>query len=59
MEITEVLKYENGKIQLNPLYIFEEDEDSTLEKVSGRLVRTKNELQNKLKLKLSGIKSEI
>jgi len=59
MEITEVLKYENGKIQLNPLYIFEEDEDSTLEKVSGRLVRTKNEFQNKLKLKLSGIKSEI
>ncbi|MBU3112338.1 CpaF family protein [Clostridium lacusfryxellense] len=59
MEITEVLKYENGKIQLNPLYIFEEDDNSTMEKVSGKLVRTKNPLQNNLKLKLSGMKSEI
>ena len=33
MEITEVVGYENGKIILNPLYVFEEDEKSTLEKV--------------------------
>ena len=33
MEITEVVGYENGKIILNPLYVFEEDENSTLEKV--------------------------
>lgn len=41
MEITEVVGYENGNIVLNPLYVFEEDENSTLEKVSGRLKRTK------------------
>ena len=54
MEITEVLGYENGKIQLNPIYRFEEDEDSTLERVSGKLVR-KNALVNDFKLKLNGI----
>lgn len=27
MEITEVVGYENGKILLNPLYVFEEDEN--------------------------------
>lgn len=59
MEITEVLGYENGRIILNPLYVFEEDENSTLEKVSGKLKRTKNPLQNDFKLRLSGIKAEI
>lgn len=59
MEITEILGYSDGKIQLNPLYIFEEDERSTLEKVSGQLKRTDNKLVNDFKLKLSGIKIEI
>ena len=59
MEITEVLGYEDGDIKLNPLYVFEEDENSTLEKVSGRLVRTENELKNDFKLKLAGIKAKI
>lgn len=59
MEITEVVGYKDGKIILNPLYVFEEDEKSTLEKVSGCLVRTKNPLVNDFKLKLSGIKTEI
>lgn len=59
MEITEVVGYENGKIILNPLYVFEEDENSTMEKVSGRLVRTKNEMQNTFKLRLYGIKDDI
>lgn len=58
MEITEVVGYENGKILLNPLYVFEEDEYSTMEKVSGSLNRTKNKMVNDFKLKLSGIKSE-
>lgn len=57
MEITEVLGYENGKIQLNTLYRFEEDERSTLEKVSGKLVKV-NDLQNTHKLVLSGYKGE-
>lgn len=59
MEITEVLGYENGEIQLNPLYVFEEDENSTLEKVSGSLNRTENKMVNSFKLQLAGIKVEI
>ncbi|MGM9603108.1 MAG: CpaF family protein [Faecousia sp.] len=54
MEITEVVGYENGKILLNPLYVFEEDENSTLTKVSGCLKRTENPMQNDFKLRLAG-----
>lgn len=59
MEISEVVGYEDGKIILNPLYVFVEDENSTLEKVSGSLVRTENKMINSFKLKLSGINVEI
>lgn len=59
MEITEVVGYENGKIVLNPLYVFKEDENSSLHKVSGQLKRTKNEMKNTFKLMLSGIKTDI
>ena len=55
MEITEVLEYRDGKICLNPLFVFEEDESSTFSKVSGKLVRTDNPLRNDFKLKLAGI----
>lgn len=59
MEITEVVGYKDGEIILNPLYVFQEDENSTLEKVSGGLVRTDNPLKNDFKLRLSGIKTKI
>ncbi len=59
MEITEVVGYKDGQIVLNPLYVFEEDENSTLDKVSGSLKRTKNPMQNVFKLQLSGIRTEI
>lgn len=65
MEICEVVGYEPGKggetghIILNPLYVFVEDENSTLEKVSGKLKRTENKMQNDFKLRLSGYKGEI
>lgn len=59
MEITEVTGYEEGRIVLNPLYIFEEDETSTLDKVSGGLRRTENKMKNVFKLQLAGIKREI
>lgn len=59
MEITEVVGYEKGEIVLNPLYVFEENEQSTLEKVSGSLNRTKNPMVNTWKLQLAGIKKEI
>lgn len=59
MEITEVVGYENGRIILNPLYVFEEDENSTLEKVSGSLNRTENKMINTMKLQLAGVKEMI
>lgn len=59
VEITEVLGLEDGRIKLNPLYVFEEDENSTLEKVSGSLKRTNSRLVNDYKLKLSGLYTEI
>lgn len=58
MEICEVVGYENGAIVLNPLYVFVEDEKSTLDKVSGVLQRTENPLKNDFKLKLSGYRCE-
>ena len=59
MEITEVIGYVDGEIKLNPLYVFEEDEKSTMDRVSGSLKRTDNPLVNDFKLKLAGIKTEI
>ena len=59
MEITEVLGCENGEIQLNPLFRFEEDGNSTLNHVNGSLVRTGNQLQNTHKLRLQGINGRI
>ena len=50
MAITEVVGIKNGEIELNPLYEFKEDEASTMDKVSGRLVRTGNPLKNDYKL---------
>lgn len=59
MEITEVVGYKNGEIILNPLYQFEEDEKTKLEKVHGSLNRTKNPMKNDFKLVLSGIREKI
>ncbi len=59
VEIVEVLGYEKGEILLNPIYVFEEDEKSTLERVSGSLVRTKNKMDNIQKLQQAGIYVEI
>lgn len=59
MEITELVGLENGQYVLNPLYIFEETEESTFDHVVGGLVRTENKLVNDLKLRLSGIGKEI
>ena len=59
MEITEIVGYENGIIKLNPLYVFEEDDKSTIDTVSGCLKRTNNPMKNTFKLRLSGIKTEI
>lgn len=54
VEISEVLGYEKGQIKLNTLYKFEENEKSTLEKVSGSLKRTNNKMVHTDKLRMSG-----
>lgn len=59
MEITEVVNYQKGEIQLNPLYVFEEDETSTIDHVRGTLRRTDNPLINDFKLRLMGYKGKI
>ena len=55
MEITEVTALENGKILLNPLFRFDEDEHTTLQKVSGELKRTENKMIHPDKFISSGI----
>ena len=59
MEITQVLDYKDGEIRLNPLFVFQQDPDSTPEKVTGRLVRTGNRLENPFKLELAGKKLDL
>lgn len=59
IEISEILGYEDGKIKENPIYRFAEDENSTMEKVSGKLMRTDNPFKNDSKLKMSGINEVI
>lgn len=59
MEISEITGYENGKIQVNRIYEFVEDENSTIEKVSGKLSRTTNPFEKYGKLRASGIQEVI
>ena len=59
MEISEVMGLKDGEIELNPLYVFEESEENTMDKVVGELKRTKNPLKNTFKLKLMGYKGVI
>lgn len=59
MMITEVLGLdERGEVILNPLYEFQEDENSTIEKVSGALLRTENKMKNVQKLRLAGYRQD-
>lgn len=55
LSIAEVLDIKDGEIQVNPLFEFQEDEYSTLHKVSGSLCRTGNPMINKHKLIMSGL----
>ncbi|MGI6085274.1 MAG: CpaF family protein [Acetivibrionales bacterium] len=58
LDITEVVGYKNGEIQLNPLFVFEETGKSNNGKVTGYLKRTDNTLINKLKAKQRGVEIE-
>jgi pilus assembly protein CpaF len=44
---------------MNPIYLFQEDSCSDVNKVAGSLLATGNKLQNTQKLKMSGFKYEI
>ena len=50
---------ENGEIVMNPLYMFEETQESTVNRVCGELKRTENRLVSDTKLKRNGINAVI
>lgn len=55
IEITEVVGIKNSEYILNPLYVFKEDNKSTLKEISGALEYSKNEIVNQEKIKYSGV----
>lgn len=55
MEIVEVAGLENGHILLNPLFRFEEDEKTSIRKVSGILKRTSHKMLHPDKFVNAGI----
>ncbi len=55
LEISEVQELKEGKIILNPLFKFQEDKNTTIRKVSGSLLRTKNKMVHPDKFISSGI----
>lgn len=54
MEITEVLGYQDGEIQLNPLYRFEERGEDENGRIIGQLVRTQNAMVHTQKFLAAG-----
>ena len=54
LEITEVVGWEGDKIRLNPLYVFEEEEEDDNAKITGRL-KKKGGLLCGIKLKAAGL----
>jgi pilus assembly protein CpaF len=58
LEIVEVVGFKNGKIELNPLFVFEEEGEDANKKILGSLKRTKNKMISTEKFKMAGIKIE-
>jgi pilus assembly protein CpaF len=59
VEIVEVMDCKDGIIGLNSLYVFEENTESSTEKVVGSLKRTCNSMQNPSKFRMAGINEGI
>ena len=59
LEITEIVGYRDGNIQLNTLYEFIEEGETKDGKVMGTLKRTDNEMVNTLKFKMAGISDKV
>lgn len=55
LEITEVLSYQDGEIQRNPLYRFEEQGEDDKGNIIGELRRTENRMQQTEKLRSAGL----
>jgi pilus assembly protein CpaF len=55
MEISEVLDYRNGVIELSPIFLFEYEGETNDGKVAGRLKRTGNSMVNLWKAQLRGV----
>ncbi|HOR85765.1 MAG TPA: CpaF family protein [Bacillota bacterium] len=55
VEIVEVADCVKGIIGLNPLFVFKEEENQSIEKVEGRLYRTENNMKNLFKFKMAGL----
>ena len=59
LEITEVVGYENGKIQLNPLYQFVEHGETPEGRIIGGLERTENPLVHTYKFHMAGLSDKV
>lgn len=55
LEVDEVLGVDNGRICLNPIYVFQEEGEEPTGRIIGQLNWSGNKLQNKGKLQLAGI----
>ena len=58
LEITEVVGYKDGEVQLNTLYQFEETGEDVNGRIAGCLIRTNNPLVNKIKARQRGVELE-
>lgn len=59
LEISEVLGVKNGEIELNPIYVFEEDKELSTEKIVSILKRTENKFVNIQKFEMAGLSSKV
>ncbi len=57
MEISEISGCDNNGIILNPLFVFQEKEGSSPERVLGTLIKTANSLQRRNKFFLAGVEA--
>lgn len=59
LEISEVLGVKDGEIELNPIYVFEENKELSGDMVVSTLKRTKNKFVNIEKFEMAGIDSTV
>lgn len=59
IEISEVAGYENGQVQLNTLYMFEENGEDENGRIIGGLVRTENSMMHTEKFRNAGLSDQV